>query len=109
VLNQTCDWPVSLQQRHHRIAASSTVIAASVPHSPLLAGIEALSRADKRFAPLADALFSRSALLLSRDQLTSEQEAELDQRLGVLLRLLTGHFLAPAAFQVLEFCVRRYK
>lgn len=37
-----------------------------------------------------------------------ENEA-LDANLNPFLHLLADHFLAPAAFQVLEFCIRRYK
>lgn len=73
------------------------------------AGLKALVRLDKRFAPFADSLFSRAALGVSRDQLTAEENAKLDESLDAFLRLLADHFLAPAAFQVLEFCIRRYK
>ena len=44
-----------------------------------------------------------------RDQLTKEQNAQLDESLTAFLRLLTGFYLTSAAFQVLEFLVRRYK
>jgi hypothetical protein len=72
-------------------------------------GIAQLVSLDRRFAPFADVLFSRAALSVARDQLNGEESAALDDNLNAFLHLLADHFLAPACFQVLEFCVRRYK
>jgi U3 small nucleolar RNA-associated protein 10 len=33
----------------------------------------------------------------------------LDANITAFLRVLTNHFLAPPAFQVLEYAIRRYK
>ncbi|KAF8067371.1 hypothetical protein HT031_002419 [Scenedesmus sp. PABB004] len=71
-------------------------------------GLEALCRADKRFAPFPDSLFSRASLGVAREQLTREENEALDANLRAFLRVLTNHLLAPAAFQALEYCVRRY-
>jgi hypothetical protein len=45
----------------------------------------------------------------SREQLTAEENDALNTNLAAFLRVLTNHFLAAAAFQVLEYCIRRYK
>lgn len=72
-------------------------------------GLKSLVRLDKRFAPYGDTLICRTALGVARDQLPPADEAELAARLDGFVHLLCDHFLAPAAFQVLEFCVRRYR
>jgi U3 small nucleolar RNA-associated protein 10 len=66
-------------------------------------------RLDSRFKPFAQSLFSRSSLTVTRDQLTKEENEQLDRSLRAFLQLLSNHFLTPAAFQVLEYCIRRYK
>ena len=68
-----------------------------------------MCRLDARFKPFAGSLFSRAAITLVRDQLTKEENAKLDASLTAFLRLLSGFYLTSAAFQVLEFLVRRYK
>eukprot|EP00775_Hariotina_reticulata_P011838 gene11838-11982_t len=87
--------------------------AADVSAEQLLAlaqqGLDTLCKADKRFTPFQDSLFSRASLSLSRDQLTKEENSQLDTSLGAFLHVLTNHFLVPAAFQALEYCIRRYK
>lgn len=73
------------------------------------AGLEALVRSDKRFSPFTESLFSRSSVNTSREQLSAEENEALNTHLAAFLRVLTNHFLATAAFQVLEYCIRRYK
>jgi hypothetical protein len=73
------------------------------------AGLEALVKSDKRFSPFAESLFSRLAVNTSREQLTAEENDVLNTKLAAFLRVLTNHFLAAAAFQVLELCIRCYK
>ena len=68
-----------------------------------------MTKADKRFTPFVDSLFSRSSATTSREQLTAEENDALNTTLAAFLRILTNHFLVPAAFQVLEYCIRRYK
>lgn len=75
----------------------------------LFVGLEALVKSDKRFTPFTESLFSRSSLNASREQLTAEENDALNANLAAFLRVLTNHFLAAAAFQVLEYCIRRYK
>lgn len=77
--------------------------------SLLAAGLEVLTKADKRLLPFKDSLLSRASLSVAREQLTTEENAQLDATLAALLHVLSNHFLAPAAFQVLEYAVRRYK
>ncbi|GBF96147.1 hypothetical protein Rsub_08895 [Raphidocelis subcapitata] len=72
-------------------------------------GLAQLARLDKRFQPFGETLFSRAALSVARDQLTAAENEALDGSLNALLHLLADHFLSPATFQVLEFCVRRYR
>lgn len=72
-------------------------------------GIEALVKADKRFAPFTESLFSRSGVNTTREQLTAAETDALNANLAAFLRVLTNHFLSAAAFQVLEYCIRRYK
>jgi len=64
-----------------------------------VAGLDSLCRADKRFTPFQDKLFSRASLSVSRDQLTRDENNQLDANLRAFLHVLTNHFLAPAAFQ----------
>lgn len=73
------------------------------------AGLEALVRSDKRFSPFTESLFSRSSVNTSREQSSAEENEALNTNLAAFLRVLTNHFLATAAFQVLEYCIRRYK
>lgn len=72
-------------------------------------GLEALIKADKRFTPFSETLFSRTSASTSREQFTAEENEALNTNLAAFLRLLTNHFLATAAFQVLEYCIRCYK
>ncbi len=72
-------------------------------------GHEQLCRLDARFRPFASSLLSRAALSVVREQLTAEESSTLDTTLHAFLCVLTNHFLAPAAFQVLEFFIRKYK
>lgn len=118
-------WCVAGQQQHHpntSTAAFSSFRSSSpllplhsltplaAAHRPLpTTGIEALVKADKRFSPFTESLFSRSSVNGSREQLTAEENAALNATLAAFLRVLTTHYLSPAAFQVLEYCIRRYK
>lgn len=80
-----------------------------MPACAHLAGIEALCKVDRRFTPFTDSLFSRASLSITRDQLTKEENEQLDTNLSAFLRVLVNHFLMPAATQVLEYCIRRYQ
>eukprot|EP00878_Enallax_costatus_P034255 GHUV01037970.1.p1 GENE.GHUV01037970.1~~GHUV01037970.1.p1 ORF type:complete len:188 (+),score=50.03 GHUV01037970.1:644-1207(+) len=75
----------------------------------VLTGIEALCKVDRRFAPFTDSLFSRASLSVTREQLTKEENEQLNTNISAFLRVLVNHFLLPAAFQVLEYCIRRYQ
>jgi hypothetical protein len=48
-------------------------------------------------------------LTIARDQLTKAENSQLNTNLRAFLHVLTNHFLAPAAFQALEYCIRRYE
>ncbi|KAF6260625.1 hypothetical protein COO60DRAFT_874799 [Scenedesmus sp. NREL 46B-D3] len=72
-------------------------------------GLEVLCKVQKNFAPFPESLFSRASLSIARDQLTKEENAQLNTNLRAFLQVLTNHFLAPAAFQALEYCIRRYQ
>jgi U3 small nucleolar RNA-associated protein 10 len=80
-----------------------------MPDKLIAAGLEVLVRLDSRFKPFAQSLFSRSSLTVTRDQLTKEENEQLDRSLRAFLQLLSNHLLTPAAFQVLEYCIRRNK
>jgi U3 small nucleolar RNA-associated protein 10 len=73
------------------------------------AGLKQLCRLDPRVKSFADSLFSRTAITLDRDQLTREEDAALSQNIRSFLYILSNNFMSPAAFQVLEFMIRRYK
>jgi hypothetical protein len=73
------------------------------------AGLDRLVRLDSRFKPFASSLLGRSSLTLKRDQMTADENTALDEVLRSFLQLLTNHFLTPAAFQVLEYLIRKYK
>lgn len=75
----------------------------------LRAGLEHLCRLDHRFKSFKDRLFARSALTLNRDQLSADENDKVSAILQEFLQTLANYFLTPAAFQVLEFLVRRYQ
>lgn len=68
-----------------------------------------MCKVDKRYTPFTDSLFSRASLSVSRDQLTKDENEQLNANLRAFLRILVNHFLLPATFQVLEYCIRRYQ
>jgi U3 small nucleolar RNA-associated protein 10 len=74
-----------------------------------LPGLATLTQSDKRFKPFADSLFNRSSVHASREQLTAQENDALNANIAAFLRVLTNFFLAAPAFQVLEYCIRRYK
>lgn len=80
---------------------------ACLPSFP--AGFDKLCRVDARIRAYGDVLLSRSALSINRDQMTAEENAKLDGTLREILGLLTNHFLTPAALQILELFIRKYK
>ena len=73
------------------------------------AGLEVLSRQDGRLAAFRSTLFSQAGVEYNRDQQTAEANAKLDKSLAAYLQLLADHLLQPAAWQTLEFIVRRYR
>ena len=86
-------------------------VLSAAPFAPAcaVAGLQSLCKADRRYTPFAESLFSRASLSITRDQLTKDENEQLDTNLKAFLRVLVNHFLQPAAFQVLEYCVRRYQ
>lgn len=68
-----------------------------------------MCKADRRYAPVTESLFSRASLSVVRDQLTKDENEQLNTHLRAFLRVLVNHFLLPAAFQVLEYCIRKYQ
>jgi len=73
------------------------------------AGLEQLCSIETRFEPFQKTLFSQAGLELSRDERTKADNQTLDASLGAYLCLLTDHFLSVAAFQTLEYLIRRYR
>ncbi len=73
------------------------------------AGLEQLCSIETRFEPFQKTLFSQAGLELSRDERTKADNQTLNASLGAYLRLLTDHFLSVAAFQTLEYLIRRYR
>ncbi|KAA6423834.1 MAG: hypothetical protein FRX49_06405, partial [Trebouxia sp. A1-2] len=72
-------------------------------------GLEQLCSVDTRFEPFQRTLFSQVGLELNRDERTKADNHSLDASLGAYLCLLTDHFLNVAAFQTLEYLIRRYR
>lgn len=72
-------------------------------------GLDELVRKDPRYATLREALFSRAAASLARDQLTADAVAKLDAAVAEFCGLLSQHFLAPGAFKALEYLIRRFR
>ena len=64
---------------------------------------------DTRFEPFQDSLFSQTGIAVSRDQQTKAEIEVLDASLSAYLQLLTDHFLSAAAFQTLEYLIRKYR
>ena len=73
------------------------------------AGLEQLCSVDTRFEPFQRTLFSQAGLELNRDERTKADNQALDASLGAYLRLLTDQFLSVAAFQTLEYLIRKYR
>lgn len=73
------------------------------------AGLEQLCSVETRFEPFQRTLFSQAGLELNRDERTKADNQTLDASLGAFLCLLTDHFLSVAAFQTLEYLIRRYR
>lgn len=73
------------------------------------AGCSQLCNVDPRFEPYQNTLFSQAGLETIRDERTKAENAAIDASIGAYLRLLTDHFLNVAAFQTLEYLVRRYR
>lgn len=72
-------------------------------------GFERLCSVDTRFEPFQSTLFSQAGLEINRDQRTKTDNEALDASLNAFIRLLTDHFLSVAAFQALEYLIRRYR
>ena len=68
-----------------------------------------LSQQDGRLAAFRSTLFSQAGVEYNRDQQTAEANAKLDKSLAAYLQLLADHLLQPAAWQTLEFIVRRFR
>jgi len=64
---------------------------------------------EPRYAAVREALFSRVAASISRDQQTPDVVARLDAAIDEFCCLLAQHFLLPAAFKALEYLIRRFK
>ena len=64
---------------------------------------------DTRFESFQDSLFSQAGIAVNRDQLTKAEIEALDASLGAYLQLLTDHFLSAAAFQTLEYLIRKHR
>ena len=77
--------------------------------STCCAGLEVLRQQDSRLAPFRSTLFSQAGMEYNRDQQTAEANAKLDKSVAAYLQLLADHLLQPAAWQTLEFLVRRYR
>ena len=77
--------------------------------STCCAGLEVLSQQDGRLAAFRSTLFSQAGMEYNRDQQTAEANAKLDKSVAAYLQLLADHLLQPAAWQTLEFLVRRYR
>lgn len=74
-----------------------------------LAGLQALSQYDGRFALYMENIFHSSSQTVQRDLLAPEETKVLNKRISDLLRLLTLFAGEPSAHKVLEYLVRRYK
>lgn len=75
----------------------------------LFVGLEQLCSVDTRLEPFHNTLFSQAGLEINRDERTKADNEALDASLTAYLCLLTDHFLSVAAFQTLEFLIRRYR
>ena len=73
------------------------------------AGFEQLCRLDPRFQGYRKTLFGQANQTMERDQQTAEVNAKLDASIASFCRLLCSYFLLPAAFQTLEYLIRRFK
>ncbi|KXZ53244.1 hypothetical protein GPECTOR_7g1138 [Gonium pectorale] len=72
-------------------------------------GLDDLIRLEPRFRSYRDNLFSRGSVELNPDLQSAEFLAKVDERVQGFCRLLSNHFLTPAAFKALEYLIRRYK
>jgi hypothetical protein len=74
-----------------------------------IAGCAQLAALDARFQPFGHTLFSEATLDFDRSSQPPDAVAKLDASIAAFLRPLQDHFLHPAAFQALEYLVRRYR
>lgn len=73
------------------------------------AGLTQLCTVEARFEPYQNTLFSQAGLETNHDEHTKAENAAMDASIEAYLRLLTDHFLSMAAFQTLEYLIRRYR
>ena len=76
---------------------------------PCHAGCKQLASLDARFQPFRQTLFSEATLEFDRSSQPPAVVERLDASIAAFLRPLQQHFLHPAAFQALEYLVRRYR
>ena len=84
----------------------------AAPDGPnLRTGFEQLVRLDERFRAYANTLFGASQLDggKDRDQYTQQEAEAVDRALARCLDLLSPFVLRPAAFNILEYLVRRFR
>ena len=72
-------------------------------------GFDELCRLDARFAPFAATLFSEQSRDEDRDQMTAAENAKLDKRIDLFLRLVGGRVLLMPAVKAVEWLVRRFR
>jgi len=73
-------------------------------------GLNVLISTDDRFRNYKYSLFSPQSIKLDRGLMTEDANKELNSSLiNPYLRLLSGHFVNPAALQTLEYLIRVYK
>ena len=75
----------------------------------MCAGFLQLCAVEPRFEHYQNTLFSQGGLETNRDERTKTENAAMDASIGAYLRLLTDHFLSAAAFQTLEYLIRRLR
>jgi U3 small nucleolar RNA-associated protein 10 len=72
-------------------------------------GFDELCRLDARFTPFAHTLFSEQSRDEDRSQMTAAENAELDKRIDLFLRLVGGRVLLMPAVKAVEWLVRRFR
>ena len=80
-------------------------------HTLCGAGFEQLVRLDERFRAFANTLFGAAHQENSKDreQYTQQEADAVDRTLAHFLDLLSPFVLRPAAFNTLEYLVRRFR